>query len=128
MSAPLLPSEHELEVLARLMQNAPYPVLICNSHGHIVSANDAARSIYGRLQNSDSMRDWTKIAEVRDVNGRQLRPHEYPLHRALLGQVVNDEAFTVITADTRSVKKIRVTAHQLRDGDRLVGAISLHRH
>ncbi|MBV9435823.1 MAG: hypothetical protein JOZ44_07210 [Acidobacteria bacterium] len=43
------------------------------------------------------------------------------------GQVVNDEPFTVVHSGTGQTRKIRVTAHQLRDGNRLIGAVTIHR-
>lgn len=121
------PVDYELEVLSRLMQNAPYPVVICNAEGDVVSANDAARAIYGKPREGSANKAWTKVAEVRDARGRALRPHEYPLNRALSGQVVNDEPLTVVHPDTGKTRKVRVTAHQLRDGDRLIGAVTIHR-
>lgn len=116
-----------LEQLAFVTRDLREPVVISDARGYVVAVNDAAREIYGDFtQRSHRMYDWPKQFEVLNEKGLKLRPEEFPLNRAVFGEQVDNFPLRLKLHDGREFV-VHCTATPIKDGDSLIGAMSVHR-
>lgn len=116
-----------LEQLAFVTRDLREPVVIADAQGFIVAVNDAARAMYGDFtQPSHRKEDWPRQFEVLHQDGHQLRPEDFPLNRAVCGEQVDNFPLRVRRKDAREFI-VLCTATPIKDGDTVIGAMSVHR-
>jgi hypothetical protein len=120
--------ENELEQMGRVFEQAPYPVFICDTRAELVFANSAAHQLYSSLHKAPHIRQWTSIAELRyPQTGVVLDRYDYPMARALRGEIVSNAVFEVLHLSTQVKQKISIDAHPVYSASgELLGAVSVH--
>ena len=108
------------------MEPAPYGVYICDAAGNIVFANQVGRNFYARITKQSAASEWVKLGEMFTLDGHQVPPSQFPMSRALRGEVVAETAYE-IERDGRRFR-VDISAHPLREGDVTIGAMSIHRY
>lgn len=121
-----MPKKSTIDKLASLLDSAPYGVIIGDTGGRMLFINKFAIQLYGQIHKSKSPKDWPTHAQAYS-NGRKLGAHEYPLSRALRGELVSEMELDIVGHDTGKRFVIAVNAHPLNEDGELIGAMSIHR-
>jgi len=121
-----VPNKSTIDKLASLLDTAPYAVIIGDPKGRMLFINKFAMQLYGDIHKSKSPQDWPTHATAFS-NGEKLKPNDYPLIRALKGELVSEMELDVVGHDTGKRFVIAVTAHPLHEDGELIGAMSIHR-
>jgi len=87
--------------LESLVEQLPIGVALLRDDGKIEHINDRAAAIVGT--DLERARDGLWSFTLLDLSGRQLEPDQYPVRRALAGEVVHDERVVVERADGERV-------------------------
>lgn len=110
--------------LETVLATLPAGVIIADAGGQMVQVNDAARRIWGT---SGPFRPASIFRERRARwadSGEELRPRDWPLHRALRGDGCTGELVEIDRFDGAQAT-IVISAAPFRDGDgRISGAVS----
>ena len=121
-----MPAKSTIDKLASLLDTAPYGVIIGDPQGRMIFINKFAVQLYGQIHKSKSPQDWPKHAQAY-ANGKKLLASEYPLFRALRGEIISEMELDVMGHDTGNRFDIVVNAHPLHEEGALIGAMSIHR-
>ena len=100
------------------------PGFLYDADGRIAEANQQAEALAGRPLAGCSLADAIDIFDPRHPDGTSLAPSDLPACRALAGGVAIDVPFTVTASDGLTLH-VLATASPLREGDRIVGALSI---
>lgn len=113
--------------LETLMAHTPVGLAVSNAEGVVELCSPALDAMLGRptLQGRDQ-EGWTSDYDVRAADGvTPLQPEDFPLVRAVHGEVISDAVIVSIRPDGRRLY-LRCNASPLRDDDdELVGAVVL---
>ena len=121
-----MPAKSTIDKLASLLDTAPYGVIIGDPQGRMIFINKFAVQLYGQIHKSKSPQDWPKHAQAYS-QGKKLVASEYPLYRALRGEIISEMELEIMGHDTGNRFVIAVNAHPLQEDGELIGAMSIHR-
>jgi len=117
----------ESELLAMLDQ-LPSGVVVVDERGQTTHMNDAARKYLGSaLKRADSLTEAAVLAGMRDAaSGRPISIEWSPITRALRGEVIAGEDYTMPRGADREWLRLRISATPLHDSSgRISGAITI---
>ena len=80
--------------LEAVLNRLPVALVMANpGTGEYLFVNDQARQLFGMVMKteSDHMRNYKPYFEVEDLQGRRLKPEEFPSARAARGEILNNE-------------------------------------
>ncbi len=100
------------------------PAFLYGPDGRIAKANDLAEALAGRTLTGCTAADIIAIFGDRHRDGTLFTPDELPPSRALAGEEAIDVPLSITTSDGRTVH-VLATASPLRDGDAIVGALTV---
>jgi PAS domain S-box-containing protein len=105
------------EQLAAVLEQLPSGVVVVDDGGRPLLANQAARGLLGSLFNAtESLISMAISAGLRDVRtGRPAAPAATPLARALRGELVSAEEYTLPRVDEDDPLRLRVSGIPLRN-------------
>jgi PAS domain S-box-containing protein len=118
----------ERERLAAIITQMPAAVAFAERTGRVVLENPRVKELLGH-----SLKDVTSFASYgqlhgRDESGRPLDPDQYPLLRALRGELIAAQEYRYLRTDGREVW-LRAAAAPVRDArGEISGAIVLFRN
>jgi len=110
-----------------VLDNVQDGIISCNSEGKIDLMNCAARQLYGFTTTSPIGLDIEKLVQFKTDRLTPLSGADNPLHKALSGELIENEEIVVIALDG-SVHSLRVNGHyMIHDNTSNIGAVvSLH--
>ena len=82
--------------LKALLDNLESSVIACNANGVIEVFNSTSEKIYQKSYSAIHVTELPSYYSIHDSSGENLlKPNEFQLHRALLGEYISDELVTV---------------------------------
>ena len=115
-----------IDTIARLMEPAPYGVYICDAAGNVVFANHVGRTFYANILKQASAETWVNLGEMFTADGRPVPKDQFPMSRAVRGEVVPEAEYEIRRAGERV--RVTISAHPLLEGGLTIGAMSIHRY
>ena len=117
--------EESRAFLEGVVNQIPAGIVIVEApSGKTLLANALADTIYGHPAHATRSVEGFAAYDVRSLNGERVEPHEFPVIRALAGELVLEEELTIERPD-RSRRTVLTSASPVYDADRKrVAAVS----
>ena len=120
-------AESERQRLDAVLEATPVAMFVANEHGEFMSANSRAREEWGTHPQASSQHWMGWWADGRARHGQRLDRSEWPLNRALKGEV-SREIIEIASPEDASQRKIYVVTgspifQEGADGRRIKGAV-----
>ncbi len=126
-----LAAEKERKLLETILEYAPLGIGVADASGHLLRLNPAttrmwgsAAPLAGSVEEYRAYRGWFGIGG----DGPQVEPHEWPMARALGGQVVEPQLFAIEPFDAPGTRRpVAISAAPVRDDTGVItGAVAMH--
>lgn len=110
-----------------VLDNVQDGIISCNSEGKIDLMNCAARQLYGFTTTSPIGLDIEKLVQFKTDRITPLSGADNPLHKALSGELIENEEIVVTTLDGKA-HSLRVNGHSIThdNADNIGAVVSLH--
>jgi GAF domain-containing protein len=117
-----------LDVVDALIEELPDAITIFAVDGTIVRSNRSAIGFRDLLPMAVGARFDAKADafHVRDATGRALAPEQWPIARALSGEIVNRMEITITNVDTRETRIFEIDAVPILDRDERIAFAMRH--
>jgi signal transduction histidine kinase/DNA-binding NarL/FixJ family response regulator len=114
----------QIEALSSVFDGIPLAIFVCDGNGKLTFSNRAACDLIGLVNGATPPKGWADALNLYSLHSNsRITPDQFPLFRALNGEVIRNAEFLVIPRSGAQQRDFLVNAQLLNLGQHSCGAI-----